>query len=95
MFKTIWVDSHSMQKQSHIVDGERFSRDIQTALNDLASTSFDVVSITPVISGRYAVEPFDSRKTTGIFPVPTVSPDTCASWGYSMTDGVVIVARKS
>ena len=94
MIKTVWIDSHSASGQDHIVDGARLASDTERVLNDLESRGFEIVSLTPVVSGRYGAEKYDGRVTPGVFSKPTVAPDTCASWGYSMTDGFVVVARK-
>jgi hypothetical protein len=93
--KTLWVETHAVKGQEHLVDGARFAADTQRALNELESSGYELVSITPVVSGRYDSARFDGRVTTGFFKKPTIAPDTCASWGYSMTDGVMIVARES
>ncbi|MEJ7804785.1 MAG: hypothetical protein WKG03_02545 [Telluria sp.] len=92
--KTVWIDSHAVKGHEHLVDGERLAADTQRALNELESSGYDLVSLTPIVSGRYGHARFDGRVTTGFFKKPTIAPDTCASWGYSMTDGVMIVARE-
>jgi hypothetical protein len=92
--RTFWIDAHSLQERDHIVDGERLARDTQRLLDGLTRDGYEMVSVTPIQSGRWAIQPFDSRITKGEFPSPTVSPDTCASYGYSMTDGLMVVARK-
>jgi hypothetical protein len=92
--KSVWIDTYAIDGHEHLVDGARLERDTQRVLDGLSRDGYEVVSVTPVQSGRRAVRQFDSRKTAGLFPTPTVSPDTCASYGYSMTDGVLIVARR-
>jgi len=72
----------------------RLARDTEAALDRLDIEGYELVSIVPIIGGRWNVEKFDSRVTGTLFKTPTVAPDTAASWGYSMTDGVMIVARK-
>jgi hypothetical protein len=94
MIKTLWIDSHPMDKQEHLVNGHKLAKDTEKALNELESEGYDIISVTPVISGRYSWAKYDSRITTGFFAKPTVSPDTCASWGYSMTDGIMVTAKK-
>jgi hypothetical protein len=92
--KTIFVNTSHVKGHEHIVDGERLARDTEEALNRLERDGYELVSIVPVIGGRWNVERFDSRVTGTIFKSPTIAPDTSASWGYSMTDGVMIVAKK-
>lgn len=70
----------------HIIDGERLSLDTEKTLNQLANDGFEILSITPVISGRYSWTDYG----TGHVETPT-----CASWGYSLTEGVMITARKA
>lgn len=91
--KAIWIQAHAMPGMEHLVDGERLARDTQRVLDGLVSSGYDVHSITPIQSGRWAAQTFDSRTTTGLFPKPTIAPDTCAAYGYSMTDGVMLVAK--
>lgn len=90
--KSIFVKSNSINGYDHLVDGHLLAQDTETALNRLERDGYEVVSVVPIIGGRYDFQRFDGR-TQGMFNQKTVSPDTCASWGYSMTDGVMIVAR--
>lgn len=92
--RSIWIPTHAIAGHDHLVDGERLARDTQRVLDDLASSGYEVASITPVVSGRWDVRAFDSRTTADFFPKPTIAPDSCASYGYSMTDGILLVAKK-
>jgi len=91
--KSVFVGSYSLDRQEHIVDGRRLAYDIQEVLNDLDRDGYDVISMIPIVGGRYDIRPFDGR-TQGLLNQKTTSPDTCASFGYSMTDGVIIAARR-
>lgn len=91
MLKTKWVGSYGLEKFAHVVDGARFATDTENVLNQLESEGYDIVSITPVISGRYNWQKYDSG---GSAATGARSSATCASWGYSMTDGVMITAQK-
>lgn len=91
--KTYWIEAHSVHQQDHMVDGARLARDTQRVLDELSRDGYEMVSVTPIQSGRWSVQQYDSRTTKGVFPSPTISPDTCASYGYSMTEGLLVVAR--
>lgn len=95
MIKTVWIDAYAVHEQSHIVDGHRLASDTERALQELDAAGYSIVSIVPVVSGRYGYERYDGRVKKEFFASsPTTSPDTCASWGYSMTDGVMVTARR-
>ena len=53
---------------------------LERCCNDLDAAGYDVISITPVISGRTA---YTHTETTDIYP----------GHGYSVTDGLVVAAR--
>lgn len=95
MIKTVWVQAHAVHGHDHIVDGHRLASETERALQDLDATGYSIVSIVPVVSGRYDYKKYDGRVKKELFTSsPTTAPDTCASWGYSMTDGVMVVARR-
>lgn len=77
----------------HLVDGERISRDLESALNKLEGDGFQILTISPVISGRYNWQQYDAR-VQGLGQ-KTESPDTAVSWGYSVTEGFTIIAKKN
>jgi hypothetical protein len=81
----IWLDN---QYHDHLIDGQRLSRDLEEALNELESTGFTIVSVNPVISGRYDWQGY------GTSSVASGSAPTAVSWGYSLTEGMTIIARK-
>jgi hypothetical protein len=68
------------------IDGAKLSRDIQRVLVELESKGFDLVAITPVLSGQYGYADYSGGG------IGTAS--TCASWGFSVTSGVTVTARK-
>lgn len=97
MIKTVWIESQfqqGKQEQELMVNGSKLANDTENALNELELDGYELVSITPILSGRYGYVKFDGRVTTGFMSKPTISPDTCASWGYSVTDGLIVVGRK-
>lgn len=91
--RTVYVSSEHKEGYEHLVDGIRLARDVEQAATRLEQEGYEVISVVPVIGGRWNYQKYDAR-TEGVFKRPTVSPDTCASWGYSMTDGMMIVARR-
>ena len=62
------------------IDGERFNKNIEAAIRKLEEEGLQVISITPVISGKYEYD----------YNVPATY-----GWGYgfSYTEGVSIIAR--
>ena len=54
------------------IDGARLASDIQTAIEDLQKEGFELVSLTPVISGN---------RSNG--------------YGYSFTEGVIMISKKA
>lgn len=104
MFKTFWVTSQYLKDSSCRVDGEHLTLAINRCLAKLDSDGYDLVSITPVISGSYSVKTFDTRYQSIVSGAIgnefesgvkyTSAPATCASYGYSFTEGVVVVAKK-
>ncbi|MDX2320872.1 MAG: hypothetical protein QNK26_09805 [Moritella sp.] len=65
------------------MDGFQLQEDIQIALNDLNNDGFEVISVSPVTSGNYKCE----RGT----------PSNGGSYGYgfSYTEGMLIIAKKA
>lgn len=94
MFITKFVGSQHIVGHDNLVNGPELAEDATRVLNALERDGYTVVSITPIIGGRWQVKSFDSRVTATLIPAPTTSPDTCSSFGYSMTDGLLIVAQK-
>ncbi|MGH8601834.1 MAG: hypothetical protein ACREXR_03350 [Gammaproteobacteria bacterium] len=82
--KKRWVELN--EYHDHIIDGKKLSADIKKAIDILTENGFTVHEITPVLSGRYSWSDY-GRSNQGGAP-------TCASWGYSVTEGVVITAKK-
>ena len=77
--KKMWIETTDYRDD--LIDGERLSRETEIALNELDSEGFDVLSITPAISGHCGIDVDKS----GTYPT---------SWGYSHTEGIMIVAKK-
>lgn len=76
-----WVQTGFSDKQ---IDTERLTKDLQEAIARLNKDGYEVVSVTDVISGNYNYkwESWGGPSSGG------------AGWGYSYTDGLMIVARK-
>lgn len=83
--KKRWIELD--EYRDDIINGAELSRNTEKVLNQLESEGFDVLSITPVISGSYGWQPYS--KSVGIG-----SADTCASYGYSYTEGFIVIAKK-
>lgn len=84
--KKRWVELNEWSDEK--IDGNRLTRDLEKALNQLESEGFEVMNITPVLSGKYSWTGY-SRSGAG-----SGAADTCASWGFSITEGVVVTAKK-
>lgn len=63
-----------------VVDGARLRTDMQAAIDRLNADGFDVIAVTPVESGAYDSE-YYMQGTAG--------------YGYSYTQGVIIIARSA
>ena len=61
------------------VDVEEYTRQINNACYKLWGRGYEVVSITPLISGSADL---------------LIDSESGAGWGYSYTEGVVVLARK-
>jgi hypothetical protein len=82
--KQRWVETD--KPTPNIVDGKKLAQDIETAANKLLADGFSIMQITPITSGRFDHQTFDRHPD---------SAATCASWGYGITEGVIIVAAKN
>lgn len=70
------------------VDGAKFAKDVQAAVETLARDGYTVESTIPVISGRYrwqSEEPIKRSQSASA---------SAYGYGYSVTSGVTIVACK-
>jgi hypothetical protein len=85
--KRRWVELNEYSENR--INGKRLSDDTQKILSELESSGYEVLNITPVISGNYSWKEYSSSsRASGV-------ADTCASWGYSVTEGIMITAKKS
>lgn len=66
------------------IDGERLSKDIQLAIEQLNNDGYEVVTVTSITSGNY------NYKTTGTGH----HGDSGYGYGYSYTEGVTIIGKK-
>ncbi len=82
------------------IDGQRLSEDMAVAIAALNATGFEVVAVTPVVSGAYAFD-FKAQGITSskrwTSETEAVSGGASYGWGYgySYTEGVTIIAKKS
>lgn len=83
--KKKWVELN--EGTDNVIDGKRLAVDMQKAIESLTSDGYIVQEITPVLSGRYDWTKYGTTVSGQGVP-------TCASWGYSVTEGVVITARR-
>ena len=78
-----WKSRHSRgikrKKREQRVDVEEYTRQINNACYKLWRRGYEVVSITPLISGSADL---------------IIKSEGSAGWGYSYTEGVVVLARK-
>ena len=70
------------------IDGEKFSKDIGAAIEALEDEGFELLTITPILSGSYKYD----------FEAPVINsrdrPSYGWGYGFSYTSGVTIVARR-
>lgn len=101
MYKAVWVSSHleggkQWKATGHsacVVKGFMLSVEIQAALSELEKDGYEVIAITPVISGAWQGD----HKTEVIGS--KASPYSGGwgwgyGYGYSVTEGVIITAKK-
>ena len=69
------------------IDGERLTQDIQQVIDKLNGDGYEVVSTVPVISGDHQHETFAG--------VMAIAPSGGYGYGFSYTEGVIIIARKT
>lgn len=75
--------------------GRKLANDIAETCNELASTGYEVVSIVPLISGRAAEAAVEAAQP--VYSRTYKEDDTYyldTGVGYSVTDGVIITARR-
>jgi hypothetical protein len=70
------------EKKHGEIDGEQLTWDLQKAIAQLNNDGYEIVSVTPVISGY------------GTYKAETGAFGYSYGYGYSYTEGVIIVARK-
>lgn len=82
------------------IDGELLTNHIQQAIDNLNGEGYEVVSITPIISGSYKWQ-YEaggiSSKRRGVFDVTESVSGNAGygfGYGYSFTEGVMIVSKK-
>ncbi|WP_323018033.1 hypothetical protein [Castellaniella sp.] len=81
------------------IDGEKLSEDLSTAIDSLNREGYEVVSILPIISGKYAYKYqaqgiSSSQRALGDTEKVSGGASYGFGYGYSYTEGVSIVARR-
>ena len=71
------------------VDAEAYAREVNDTCFDLWRRGYEVVSITPLISGHAGMH------GGSIHTVKWGRRAWGAGWGYSYTDGILLLARKA
>jgi hypothetical protein len=90
--QTGWSDS--------MVDGERLSRDIESAVKNLNAEGYEVVSILSIISGNYYYQ-FNSQGISSKRRILSETEKVSGGgsfgfgYGYSYTEGVTIIAKSN
>ena len=72
------------------IDGERLSSDMQIAIEELNREGYEIISVTPVISGSYSYHSDAGSIGTGL----NGGWGYGYGYGYSYTEGVSIIAKK-
>ncbi len=82
------------------IDGERLSKYLQVAINNLNNEGYSIQQVTPIISGAYDYK----YQAQGVTSSPRILSDGEAvsggasfgyGYGYSYTDSLIIVAEES
>ncbi len=82
-----WVTSG---KRSDVqIDADDFGLKIATACNELDQDGYDVVEMIPILRGNYQYQ-----KDKGILQKGSGTIGQSISFGYSITDGVTIIAKR-
>lgn len=81
------------------IDGEALSADVALAVRQLNLAGYEVVSVLPVTSGRYAYAVEDGRVNVPPKERSDAEPSGekagfAFAYGYSFTEGVTILAKK-
>lgn len=83
--KRRWIELN--ENSDCLVDGARLAQDMQAAMNSLEEQGFEIIGLSEVLSGQYNWTSYGRS-------LGNSSADTCASWGFSITEGIVITAKK-
>lgn len=68
------------------IDTRRLTKDLQDAIEKLNKDGYEVVTVTAITSGNYHWQKYSSHPATA---------DTAISYGYSYTEGLMVVAQKA
>jgi hypothetical protein len=86
IYETLTENVPTGERSDTYIDIGDFSRRIAEACNGLHENGYDVIKITEVIDGRYHWGNYCGSSNG--------NAATCYSYGYSVTDGVIIIGKK-
>ncbi|WP_274000354.1 hypothetical protein [Vibrio parahaemolyticus] len=94
--KKIWEEAMAntngeVKHSDSKVDGYTLESDISSAIIELNSHGYEVVSITPITSGSYDFKYKPSHSGLGVIQ----SGSYGYGYGFSYTEGVIILAREN
>lgn len=84
--KKRWIETN--ENSDCVIDGKKLAEDMQTTMNSLEQEGFEIIGLSEVLSGNYNWKNY-SNSGAG-----NGGASTCASWGFSVTEGIVITAKK-
>lgn len=81
------------------IDGKKLSEDLEATLSKLEKEGYEILSITPVLSGNfdYAYEPLNINSSARILKETekiSGSGGYGFGYGYSYTQGLIVIAKK-
>lgn len=85
------VEDKKRLYKSEEVDGEQLVSEISIAINELNSSGYEVISISPITSGAYDFSYKKSHSNMGVIQSGAYG----YGYGFSYTEGVIILARES
>lgn len=83
--KKRWVETN--ENSDRWIDGKKLAEDMQATMNSLEQEGFEIIGLSEVLSGNYSWTEYASG-------LGNSAVSTCASWGFSTTEGIIITAKK-
>ena len=81
-----------------IIDGERFAKDTQSEVEKLNAENYEVVSISPITSGKWVCDFKEGDVSGNIREGEGMIRGNSGygyGYGYSFTEGMMIIAKKA